>query len=47
MNANETYCTFTLCGDVTSGGLPSEAEIRKNLEDNDPQVSELQCSYAA
>jgi len=37
-NANESYCTFTLAGDVTTGGLPSEAEIRKELEDNDPQV---------
>lgn len=38
-NANETYCTFTLAGDVTAGGLPSEQEIRRDLEDNDPQVS--------
>jgi len=37
-NANETYCTFTLAGDVTAGGLPSEQEIRRDLEDNDPQV---------
>jgi hypothetical protein len=38
-NANETYCTFTLPGDMTAGGLPSEADIRKDLEDNDPKVS--------
>lgn len=37
-NANETYCTFTLPGDMTAGGLPSEADIRKDLEDNDPKV---------
>jgi len=40
-NANESYCTFTLAGDLTAGGLPSEAEIRKDLEDNDPKVSQL------
>jgi hypothetical protein len=39
MNSNESYCTFTLAGDMTAGGLPSEAEIRKNLEENDPKVS--------
>lgn len=38
-NANESYCTFTLAGDITAGGLPSEADIRKDLEDNDPKVS--------
>jgi len=37
-NSNESYCTFTLAGDVTTGGLPSEAQIFKQLEDNDPQV---------
>lgn len=37
-NSNETYCTFTLASDVTAGGLPSEAEIRKDLEDSNPQV---------
>jgi len=37
-NSNESYCTFTLAGDVTTGGLPSEAQIRNQLEDNDPQV---------
>ena len=37
-NSNESYCTFTLPGDLNSGGLPSEADIRKDLEDNDPQV---------
>jgi hypothetical protein len=37
-NSNESYCTFTLAGDVTAGGLPSEADIRKDLEDNDPKV---------
>jgi len=37
-NSNESYCTFTLAGDVTTGGLPGEAQIRKQLEDNDPQV---------
>jgi len=38
VNANESYCTFTLASDVTAGGLPSEADIRRDLEDNDPQV---------
>lgn len=28
-NANENYCTFTLAGDVTAGGLPSEDDIAK------------------
>jgi len=37
-NSNESYCTFTLAGDVTTGGLPGEGQIRKQLEDNDPQV---------
>jgi hypothetical protein len=37
-NANETYCTFTLASDVTAGGLPSEAEIAKDLESNDDSV---------
>lgn len=37
-NANETYCTFTLAGDVTAGGLPCEADIRRDLEDSDPKV---------
>ena len=38
-NANESYCTFTLASDVTAGGLPSEAEIAKDLESNDDSVS--------
>ena len=38
-NSNETYCTFTLASDVTAGGLPSEEEIRKDLESNDTNVS--------
>jgi hypothetical protein len=37
-NSNETYCTFTLASDVTAGGLPSEAEIAKDLESNDDIV---------
>eukprot|EP00559_Dactyliosolen_fragilissimus_P005082 CAMPEP_0184856026 /NCGR_PEP_ID=MMETSP0580-20130426/1184_1 /TAXON_ID=1118495 /ORGANISM="Dactyliosolen fragilissimus" /LENGTH=972 /DNA_ID=CAMNT_0027350789 /DNA_START=16 /DNA_END=2934 /DNA_ORIENTATION=+ len=37
-NSNESYCTFTLASDVTAGGLPSEQEICKDLENNDPQV---------
>ncbi|KAI2510384.1 coatomer subunit alpha [Fragilaria crotonensis] len=37
-NANESYCTFTLASDVTAGGLPSEAEIAKDLESNDDSV---------
>jgi hypothetical protein len=37
-NANETYCTFTLASDVTAGGLPSEADIAKDLESNDVTV---------
>ena len=40
-NSNESYCTFTLAGDVTTGGLPGEAQIRTQLEDNDPQVSDV------
>ena len=39
MNSNESYCTFTLASDVTAGGLPSEAEIAKDLESNDDSVS--------
>ena len=39
-NSNESYCTFTLASDVTAGGLPSEEEIAKQLENNDPQVRE-------
>jgi hypothetical protein len=38
-NSNESYCTFTLASDVTAGGLPSEAEIAKDLESNDDNVS--------
>lgn len=37
-NSNETYCTFTLASDVTAGGLPSEADIAKDLESNDDNV---------
>ncbi|EJK63179.1 hypothetical protein THAOC_16183 [Thalassiosira oceanica] len=37
-NSNESYCTFTLASDVTAGGLPSEEEIAKQLENNDPQA---------
>jgi hypothetical protein len=37
-NSNESYCTFTLASDVTAGGLPSEAEIAKDLESNDDNV---------
>jgi hypothetical protein len=37
-NSNESYCTFTLASDVTAGGLPSEAEIAKDLESNDDSV---------
>ena len=37
-NANESYCTFTLASDVTAGGLPSQEEIAKQLESNDPKV---------
>lgn len=40
-NSIESYCTFTLAGDVTTGGLPGEAQIRKQLEDSDPQVSPI------
>mmetsp|Transcript_15869 Transcript_15869/g.23286 ORF Transcript_15869/g.23286 Transcript_15869/m.23286 type:complete len:967 (-) Transcript_15869:287-3187(-) len=36
--SNESYCTFTLSTDVTAGGLPSEDEIARDLEDNDPKV---------
>lgn len=38
-NSNESYCTFTLALDVTAGGLPSEEEIAKDLENHDPNVS--------
>ncbi|KAL7517395.1 hypothetical protein ACHAWX_002320 [Stephanocyclus meneghinianus] len=37
-NANESYCTFTLASDVTAGGLPSQEEIAKQLESNDPKI---------
>eukprot|EP00584_Thalassiosira_punctigera_P009622 CAMPEP_0172527156 /NCGR_PEP_ID=MMETSP1067-20121228/1904_1 /TAXON_ID=265564 ORGANISM="Thalassiosira punctigera, Strain Tpunct2005C2" /NCGR_SAMPLE_ID=MMETSP1067 /ASSEMBLY_ACC=CAM_ASM_000444 /LENGTH=976 /DNA_ID=CAMNT_0013310835 /DNA_START=131 /DNA_END=3061 /DNA_ORIENTATION=- len=37
-NSNESYCTFTLASDVTAGGLPSEEEIAKQLESNDPKI---------
>lgn len=37
-NSNESYCTFTLASDVTAGGLPSEEEICKDLENTDPKV---------
>eukprot|EP00984_Skeletonema_dohrnii_P005273 scaffold1843_cov107-Skeletonema_dohrnii-CCMP3373.AAC.4 len=37
-NSNESYCTFTLASDVTAGGLPSEEEIAKQLESNDPKL---------
>ena len=32
------YCAFTFAGDVMTGGLSSEAQIRNQLEDKDPQV---------
>lgn len=38
-NSNESYCTFTLASDVTAGGLPSEADIAKDLESSDANVS--------
>ncbi len=44
-NSNESYCTFTLASDVTAGGLPSEADIRKDLEDHDPQVSKCTVKF--
>mmetsp|Transcript_13203 Transcript_13203/g.19699 ORF Transcript_13203/g.19699 Transcript_13203/m.19699 type:complete len:975 (-) Transcript_13203:412-3336(-) len=37
-NSNESYCTFTLASDVTTGGLPSEEEIARDLENSDPKV---------
>jgi len=37
-NSNESYCTFTLSSDVTAGGLPSEQEIKNDLESNDNNV---------
>jgi len=37
-NSNETHCTFTLANDTISGGLPSEEDIRKDLENKDQQV---------
>lgn len=40
-NANESYCTFTLASDVTTGGLPSEQEIANDLESNDDEVSNV------
>jgi hypothetical protein len=42
-NSNETYCTFTLGSDVTAGGLPSEADIAKDLESNDDSVKVGAC----
>lgn len=46
-NSNESYCTFTLASDVTAGGLPSEAEIAKDLESNDDNVSIYTVTTAA
>ena len=46
-NSNESYCTFTLASDVTAGGLPSEAEIAKDLESNDDNVSIYTVTIAA
>jgi hypothetical protein len=43
-NSNESYCTFTLASDVTAGGLPSEADIAKDLESTDENVSEVYSS---
>jgi hypothetical protein len=40
VNSNESYCTFTLASDVTAGGLPSEADIAKDLESSDENVSD-------
>jgi len=37
-NSIESYCTFTLSQDTTAGGLPSQDDIAKDLESNDPQV---------
>eukprot|EP00568_Trieres_chinensis_P012082 CAMPEP_0183297430 /NCGR_PEP_ID=MMETSP0160_2-20130417/4732_1 /TAXON_ID=2839 ORGANISM="Odontella Sinensis, Strain Grunow 1884" /NCGR_SAMPLE_ID=MMETSP0160_2 /ASSEMBLY_ACC=CAM_ASM_000250 /LENGTH=976 /DNA_ID=CAMNT_0025459255 /DNA_START=33 /DNA_END=2963 /DNA_ORIENTATION=- len=37
-NSNESYCTFTLASDVTAGGLPSQEDIAKNLENSDPKT---------
>jgi hypothetical protein len=45
-NSNESYCTFTLASDVTAGGLPSEAEIAKDLESNDDNVRLLVMSMS-
>jgi hypothetical protein len=45
-NSNESYCTFTLALDVTAGGLPSEEEIAKDLENHDPNVS-IPCTVAS
>jgi hypothetical protein len=42
-NSNESYCTFTLASDTTAGGLPSQEEIAKQLESNDPKVRFLVC----
>jgi len=42
-NSNESYCTFTLPSDVTTGGLPSQEEIAKDLESSDPNV---RCLFA-
>ena len=44
-NANEAYCTFTLASDVTAGGLPSEEEIAKQLESNDPKVCKFMLCF--
>ena len=45
-NSNESYCTFTLASDVTAGGLPSEQDIAKDLENTDDNVSTV-FSYAS
>eukprot|EP00588_Corethron_pennatum_P010419 CAMPEP_0194266752 /NCGR_PEP_ID=MMETSP0169-20130528/1552_1 /TAXON_ID=218684 /ORGANISM="Corethron pennatum, Strain L29A3" /LENGTH=950 /DNA_ID=CAMNT_0039007509 /DNA_START=102 /DNA_END=2954 /DNA_ORIENTATION=- len=37
-SSNELYCTFTLASDVTAGGLPSQEDICKDLEDHDTKI---------
>jgi coatomer subunit beta len=37
-SSNESYCSFTLPSDLTTGGLPSEADICLSLESNTAHV---------
>ena len=38
VNSNDDYCSFTLPSDLSQGGLPSEADICKDLESSSAAV---------